>query len=465
MKTFQENNRRKAAEIFSSALCTLNCKYCYLPKADSMRELQKKVIKTLKRRVFVRDLEKFYGKNLEFLGLWGAEPTLTLGLIGKTVPELMNRFSKLKEISFSTSLMTNPEIILDFVKTLAKTERKLKFDCQISLDGPAFTTDVNRIKGAVQKIPENFFYLIKKLNKVNLGNANVIFRFKPTLTLDNIGIFNEKKIKIKEYFDYFENIFQRYKKLNKNKKVTLIPFSGPTLTLPGKYTSSDGKVLAIFFRNLRIMAKKNKEKHYWEHIKNSLNSYVYRFNRLINYQRELFTKPQMFTCSGGDSSFGLGIGNDFHICHRTFFLNNKEYIDSVLAQKNIKNWDVDLFQKGKIDLVNDKYITNLKDKKAGVRFMYILRNYHDFTRLKNSYIIAMLKELALAQQTDKRYLKDNELCLMFAIFLNSALSCPTEDLLNTGVLHFTPISLIRLFANGAFFEILRDHYENFPRRK
>ena len=460
-----KNQRRTAVEIFSSALCSLNCKYCYIPKTDSMRKLQKDVVKKLENKTFIQDLEKFYGKNLEYLGLWGAEPTLTLDLISKAVPNLMEKFPKLKNISFSTSLMTNPDIILSFIKVLKKIKKRLILDCQISLDGPAFITDVNRIKGAAQKVPENFFYIVKELNKINLRNLNIDFTFKSTLTLNNIRMLNAKPLKIKDYFDYFETIFQRYKRENKNKKVKLNPSSTPTLTVPGKYTSTDGKGLAVFFKNLRILAKKNKEKHYWRHVKNSLNTYTYRFDKIFNLQNELFTKPWMFTCSGGDSNFGLGIDNDAHICHRMFFLNKREYIDSIFSQKNIENWDVSLFNKGNIDLINDKYTTNVRNKKDWNRVLYILRNYHDFTRFRNSYIMATLKELALCGQADKRFLKDDNLCLMFAIFINSALSCPAENLLNTGAIYFTPVSIFRLFANGAFFEILKDHYENLSTRK
>lgn len=453
------------SEIFSSALCPLDCKYCYLPKTDPMGKLQEKIVKKLEDKSFIKDLEKFYGNNLERLALWGAEPTLTLDLIGKMIPDLIKKFPRFKNISFSTSLMTNPDIIVNFVKVLAGAKKELNWGCQISLDGPAFITDINRIKGAAQKVPENFFYIVRDVNKINLKNLNITFHFKSTLTLSNIKMLNKKTLRIKEYFDYFEAISQRYKKENKNKKVRLISSSSPTLTVPGKYTSQDGKELAVFFKHLRTLARTNKKKHYWKHAEISLNSYVRRFNRLIKNQNEIFTKPSIFTCSGGDRSFGLGINHNFHICHRIFFLNNKEYIDSIFSQKDIENWDVSLFNRGNIDLVNDKYAIDAKNKKEWSRVLYLLRNYHDFTRFKNSYIIAMLKELALCGQADKKFLKDDNLCLIFAIFISSALGCQVENLLNTGVIYFSPVSIIRLFANGAFFEILKDYYENFSRRK
>jgi len=68
----------------------------------------------------------------------------------------------------------------------------------------------------------------------------------------------------------------------------------------------------------------------------------------------------------------------------------------------------------------------------------------------------MLFELALAGQADDVYLRNDELATAFAIYLNQALSCPMENLLNTGSVHLQVVSLIRLFANGAFQQLLQD---------
>jgi len=456
-----KNKNIFAAGIFSSAACQLKCKYCYIYKGDLMGDLQKKIKVKLRGKTFINDLEKVYGKNLKHLALWGAEPTLTLKEIEKALPDLLKRFPKLKEIFISTNLMTSPKIILSFIRTLAKATRKVRFSIQISLDGPAFITDVNRIKGAAKKIPENFFYLIKELNKINLKNTEIVFSFKPTLTLDNIKMLNRNVPRLKKYFDYFDLIFQRYRELNKNEHVHIFYFCTPTVAIPGRYTSRDGKSLALFFKNLRILARKNKEKHYWKYINGSLNCYTYRFNRSIADLNESLVKLSMFTCSGGKNNFALGINKDLHICHRTFYLNEKKYIDNLLSQKDIKNWDGNLLRNKKpnMDLINKNYIADITNKDNCIKTMYVLRNYHDFTKLKIFYTIAFLKELALAGQCGKEYLRNNNLATLFAIFINSCLACQSENLLNVGVIHFIPASLIRLFANGAFKEILRDYKE------
>jgi len=453
-------NRLLAAEIFSSAICPLDCKYCYIPKTDAMKNLQKKIIEKLKNKEFINDLEKFYGDNLQHLAMWGAEPTLTLSYIGDAIPDLVQKFPKLSSFSFSTSLMTNTDIILNFIKTLSAIGRKAEFKCQISLDGPAYITDVNRIAGAAKKAPENFYDITEKLNDINLGQLRINFHTKSTFTMDNIRYLNKNKDKIKEYFDYFEAIYLKQKEINKNKNVTFTPSSIPTLTVPGKYTTEDGKELAIFFKNLRELARENRELHYWTHIRGSLNSYVYRLTRIFKYQNELASKACTFTCSGGDSDFGLGVNNDIRICHRMFFLNNEEYINSILTEENIENWDVSLLNKGNLDLINKNYNMDTGNEKDWPRVLYILRNYHDFVQLRTAYIKAMVTELALCGQSDKIYLRSKSLPILLSAFLNTAMACHTENLLNTGVIYFTPVSIIRLFSNGAFQEILKDFHEN-----
>ncbi|MHA1286997.1 MAG: hypothetical protein ACTSPB_06275 [Candidatus Thorarchaeota archaeon] len=441
--------RLVSSEIFSSAVCPLKCKYCYIPKSQAMQELQKSIISSLKSGTFTYSLFSIYGGDLENLGLWGAEPALTLKYLEPHLTELFSRFPKLKELGLSTNLMFS-NLLFDFIKALTK-QRECALSIQISLDGPSFVTDANRFKGASRKIPESFFELVSRLNSLELNNLKVKFSIKSTLTIDNVRMFNKDTRKISEYFDYFKTIENDFKKLNKNKQVTFVNSCFPTMCVPGRYTSEDGKEFALFLKNLRKLGYKS--------------AYSFRLARLFDFKDELFTKPSMFTCSGGRSNAGLGIKNDLHICHRSFFLNHDEYLKSILKQDRMKNWDVSLFEEGKIDLINDRFVADITNEKERTRWQYVMRNYHDFTKLKNSYVIAMLKELALCGQADKKYLEDDDLCMMFAIFMNSANSCPMENIINTGCIHFTPVSLIRLWSNGAFQELLKERNCELSRRK
>ena len=172
----------------------------------------------------------------------------------------------------------------------------------------------------------------------------------------------------------------------------------------------------------------------------------------------------MFTCSGGDSNIGFD-GEHIHICHRSFYLDRDEYVESVLEMPEYQNWDVSHFKRGSIKNIQKYYIVEPEDEMNLARFQYVMRGYHDFWKMKLASTYAMIKELALAGQASKIYLENDKMAEMLALFINTALSCPMENLLNTGSIHIPPISLIRLFGNGAFEIIIDEARKNVSRRK
>jgi len=430
----KENKGFEAAELLTTGSCPLNCRYCYIPKTSAMKGLHQEVIQKLKDNTYLNNLEKVAGNKIHCLGFWGTEPALTLDIIKEKLPEIHQRFPELETISFSTSMMF-PGPIENFIRALSKYN--IKLEIQVSLDGPDFISDKNRFKGASKKIPQNFFKLISNIQKTSL---KISFSWKSTFTLENIREIS-KNSKIDKFFSYFKKINKKFEKINKNLNITLIKESYvPTLAVPGKYTSEDGKNFVKFLKKL--------------HRKNYHTTYTGRLSRMVEFQDELGSKKRMFTCSGGDSQ--VGIGSKFHICHRSFYLDDKRYVESVLKESKIDNWDVSLFKKGSIDLLKRWYIPEIGDKKGEIRFRYAMRNYHDFWRFQMAYIRAMMIELALANQAEKRFLKDDGYLTFFALFVNTALSCPMESILNTGCIYLTPISLLRMFGNGAFQEIFKD---------
>jgi len=449
----------EAAEILTTGWCPHNCKYCYIPKNEVMRELHNEIVADLGQGRHIERLKKIYGDGLKTLGFWGTEPTLTLDLIQPLLPQLTQAFPKLNEITFSTS-MIDFEPIARFIKALQGYGIKLRV--QVSLDGPSFITDKNRFQGAAEKVPKNFFALVSAIQDQRggalplppiaaLGLAkrvsptNVEFHWKATLTTENIKEMNDDPSKIDEYHEYFENLNKRFDEINQSKNISLSKESYPlTLMVPGSYTSGDGRDFAQFLIKLRRKGYKS--------------AYSFRLGRLIDFWDELGIKKNMFTCSAGDSN--SGIGNNFHVCHRSFYFDETRYVDSML-QQDVENWDVSHFRPGIIDLLRKYYIVNVDQDAELTRLRYVMRNYHDFWRLQLGYIKAMMMELALAGQVDHQYLENNELGILFALFINTGLSCPIENILNTGNIHLTPLPLLRMFGNGAFQELLHD----IPRRK
>ncbi|GAI83755.1 unnamed protein product, partial [marine sediment metagenome] len=268
----------------------------------------------LQSGVYISRMKKIYGDGLTTLGFWGTEPTLTLDVIAPLLPEIASTFPKLKDISFSTS-MIDYKPITKFAQAMTKTG--LKLSVQVSLDGPTFITDGNRFKGAAKIIPDNFFKLVSSLQD---SETNVNFHWKATLTADNIKEMIDSPAKIDEYYDFFNGLNARFDAENHNENISLQKGSCiPTLAVPGKYTSNDGKDFAQF---LRLVKEKGRE-----------TIYTHRMMKLVNFENELGTKKRMFTCSGGDSD--RGIGHSCHICHRTFSLDDDRVVNAIMKQGGI----------------------------------------------------------------------------------------------------------------------------------
>jgi len=436
-------NRITAGEIVTSGVCPLHCEYCYIPKHSSMKEMHKKIEEDIKSNKIFDTIEKFYGKDIEHLGFWGTEPYLTLPLLQTKIEYILDRFPKLCTTNLSTSGLLDQQILIDYIAELERIcklkDRKYSMDVQISVDGPPWITDKNRQEGASDAVPKALFKLIELLNKCKLDNVKVDIRFKSTISIDNMREFNKQINLIDDYFKYFSIMDDMFAKESKNTNVKLQDGGGtPSIVVPGKYTVQDGKDFAQYLYNLKRLGYES--------------SYEQRFHRSFNMNYDISDR-RITTCSGANSNFGIS-GNNIMLCHRSFFYDNKEYVDSILKDNNIENWDVSLFESGSLKNIQKYFIVDSIDTNALIRFIYAARSYHDFWKMQNSYIRAMVMEMARSSQAEERFLHDSAYVELFSIFMNTATSCPMENLLNTGSLQTIPISLIRFFGNGAFASII-----------
>lgn len=428
----------EAGEVVTTGYCPFSCSYCYIPKTEMMKGIHEKIRKWIKSGEFIDALESQYGDRLKFLGFWGTEPTLTLLEI--PMEKVFDRFPNLEDISFSTAMMTDPDILVEFIKKLVG--HKIRLKVQVSLDGPAWLTDANRIQGASQQIPENLKKVLEQLSDTDLQEVKVEFSWKPTHSIENIKGFIEQPARVKGYHLYFTDINERLKEANKNPNITPPIHFVPTLVVPGKYTSSDGGDFAEYVRMIHEMEFET--------------TYTARLWRLFEHSDSLVRRRQ-FSCSAADSN--LGMTENVHMCHRTFYYDYPEYIKTILSDESsigdVENWDVTVFEKSSVDSINRNFIIDPKDKWDLARFHYTMRGYHDFWRHQLAYCYSMTKELARAGQANPAFLEDDWLLNLFAVFLNVAMSCPMENLLNTGSIHLQPVSMIRMFGNGAFTEFVR----------
>lgn len=434
-------NVRSLSVLFSQE-CNMKCKYCYLPKTEHSSHVNKILIEKIKDGSIIQDFKDSVNPDfITNIGLWGAEPTINSNISEKFFDELFVYFPKIEDIMFSTNALLGTKSIIKIVENiengLVKNDypRKIVIDIQISLDGPAWITDSNRHENATKKIVQTYNEVVKEINNMTFNKIKgVNMSFKPTLTCDNMKKMNENNELLVGWYKFFDDIAEGIKPfVDKDKNIKRPSLAYPTIVTPGEHTSEDGKQFAQWIKNIRKMENDNL-KNYQDKDRLITFQTTEKFERFLIQNEEMPRRAREYTCGGGDSAFAVSYDGTIHLCHRNYAVNAFEQIpDEYYAMKTL--------------------IAKTDSDKDMARLIYIGRGYHDFIHMRFQFVIATLKTLALCGQVDKIYLEDDNFCMLFAMMVNG-ITCQAGNAELTASMHLTVLSLIRLFGNGAFQELL-----------
>lgn len=439
-------NYPKVVELFSAAWCNLNCNYCTVPKGHSkIGEIDENIIEKAKDGSFIEEIYNFYGTALEILSHWGSEPTLTIHHFIDFYKEAFKTFPYLKSIVMSSNFLANISNLKSFVEflhhELEGTEREENFtlNIQVSLDGPEWITDRNRKKDGTKKIIENLFSFIKYLNELK-PNFKINFKMKPTVGSEMYLTLAER---LEEYYSFFNDIFKDFDEINSLRNVNFSKGVPPTIVFPTKATQQDGLNFSYLFERHQELNTSE-----FRHINGPYLPYLPILDKLQNVGDEFFTKHYMFTCSAGDSQFGLLADGSISLCHDAFYTAFPEF-DSIMEV------DRDMI-KGTEKYTRDSLINKPMD--VNINFIRTIRSFHDFSQLKLSITETLIRELCYSNQINKVYEKEYPRKLL-AFFLNM-ISCPYNNKSIWGSYMISDKSAIKLFGNGVFEQLVRRKYEN-----
>jgi hypothetical protein len=355
-------------------------------------------------------------------------------------------FPKLKTIKISSNFMTNPSNLVRFITDIIPQHKSLEMEIQVSLDGPPFMTDKNRIGGSTWKIVENIINFTQELNDVGTIH-DVKMHLKPTAGDDDILSLADIE-KATEYYEFFDKVLTDWNNANHKNLADISMSCDPTLVLPGNYTSQDGKNFYQLYLNQLELQKRE-----WKSINRPESNYYWRYKEKSGFYREVFTKQKMFTCSAGDSCFAMGdLPGTSHICHQSFYLDHAEYYDET-KKYGLDAQTMEGIESGRMDIIKNTFITKSDDDFHTTKMQYLTRSYNDFVELKHSITIAQILELADCKQINPIY-KDLQLAKEFSHFAQ-VLDCPMSNTMIAGSQLVGGAPLLRVFGNGVFEDILR----------
>ncbi len=451
------NNRIVAVEIINAGKCNMDCAYCYIPKSEEMNKLHADVVEYLDSGKFIEDLDDMYDEDLECISPWGTEPSLTLDIFTKWMPVLLEKFPKLNSFTFSSNFMRHPKYLVEFLDSLPK-DREFVCRIQYSLDGPKWITDVTRHKNATKIICKNVKTFFEEAVKADFGELNIHVNCKPTWDDQVIAQVGNDISLVEDYLSFFNTFFGEIDEILKGsdpEKICHAKVNCPFLALPGHYSQEHGILWAKINDELYRFQHLHRTEGLFPHLSREFTAYQPRFQRILDYGREFYTKPEMFSCSAGDTQFGIDHKRNLHACHRTFYLCDDNYVNSIKHECDNGNWDLAHYQNDRLDDIRNNMMASIDDEDACFRFVYNTSGHHYFIQGKLNIIASLTMLLAHAGQASPIY-KDETAARLLAEFIATAFNCSVEYNLTLGNYNLVPVGLIKLCANGMFESILRN---------
>lgn len=429
--------------IYSTSLCCCRCKYCYISKNPALMDLDRYLEEASKGNYYIDLLKEYVGNDIEnvtSLEIWGGEPTLHLDRSYNFITQLYNSSKKFTNVFFSSSYYSDNFIdafqgILNHLGTMP--DRNFVLQSQVSIDGPKCITDPYRGDGVTDRLIENFD---KALNLNIPNNVQVKFSLKPTLSIETLKFLLDKDFII-EYFKFFEdNFIDKVNRLNTDKFIKMRA-ALPNLASPASYTQSDGIMFAEIERLLSEVEKQNEVEHIFKYYK--ILRLFYRGNTKIPNSNYVFRGG---FCGSGRGMIGLLPFGKACGCHRDF----TDFLESYRKASKYDLQEKVIRQDGLKDTAINSKVLVYNSVEDMLKHRDRMNNFYDKpSTVMITSIMATIKMLALVGQIDKKYIDDDMSRKAAYQIMNTRTNCIDDSISITGTCSGIPISLFRLFLNGA----------------
>ncbi len=438
--------------LYDTALCNLNCSYCFISKNQGLKEVDEELKKSFADKDYYLNLAKKYLNNdlsnITHLEIWGGETLLHLDRTFNFIDQLINNSPNFFNIMFSSNYAHNnvQNAFQGLMNLLGKyPDRQFCVNTQISLDGPENFTDSSRGVGVTKKILNNLQTLVKN-NYYTPKNVILKAHIKATIDKSQLDLFLNKDYII-EYYKFFEKEIIDLFKSNKNNNVFLKAYPIPNFAVPSSYTQNDGQKFAQI---LKLQKEIESE-----------NFYRDQDNKIFKYYKEItwFGRPRpvlqtdndyIFSgafCETGRKMIGLLPNNMACSCHRAFADYCENYKNNF--QKGMQNSSIITDNVGNRSVIDKITCSNSPEQfYTHVRRMHqFVEEAHDTSLLTTN--VNLIRMLADSGQIEQKY-KDPKLAAeAFKKIIRVVPICAYENITLCGTPILLSSYIFKLFLNGA----------------
>lgn len=457
--------------LFTTALCNLNCGYCYIckDKAGGLQYIDKDVEDDFKNRRQIKqilDYDDSIRETLTGVTLWGGEPFLHVERFVDDIDYWFETFPNIKSLDTSTNFTIPNQVslienMLKQIDRLYHGEDKFHFDLQISIDGYEEMNDAGRGKGTTQKFLKNFRDLCKM--NYNYDKIYIEVHTKPTLSKETFK-YLESDEGILKWFNFFEKEMNEVYH-NSNAK---FHYSSSlwNCAQPTEWTQEDGIRYAKIIKRIQELSPEIRKNKYWSNAESFIPEAQLALCKL-SIEENLCSMDQLCNCFAGPCTGG-GCGAFTHnivpipkgyytMCHRGIFDEYTDYLNNMQNKDNLNNLSEKYF---KAQNVQDWILTKdqLKTLHDSMMQMYTHPNQIRYTDL-----VIAIREYALAGLIDKKYEDSDEIEKTLGYYLLNSY-CIQDAYITNG--SWTTISNLEipLFYNGVM-EIVVEEIDNVLKRR
>lgn len=452
--------------LFTTALCNLNCNYCYICKDvnGNLKKIDDDIEEMFENNQFIKqilDVDPNIENTLESISLWGGEPFLGIYRFLDHIEEFFQIFKNLNFIDVSTNLCLpdHPQRIQDLVSAVekcylkySKKDKPFSMSIQISIDGYEEMNDFGRGINTTKKICENW---LKILDTLSFDDNNIKIKFftKPTFSKNSWHFVDtpEKAYKWCHFFN--ENLWKPWNEKSPNYEYASSIWNN---ALPTEYIQNDGieysKVSQSFYdATEEVMSTLPSYRHVPSILAESFLAIEWLRNNKYNMQE--FEKCMTCkNCGGSCGVFAFGIvpipHNLFTMCHRGLFDAYTDYSNNFFQYDNFhdlaKNWS-------KID--TKSWVLNKEGILQMRKTMSKINEYRH--QIWNTDCIQQIKYYAQAGLIDPKYEIQSNIIPTLGVFLLNS-QCIQDGFMFGGTWTTHSPLEIPLYYNGTMDVVMKD---------
>lgn len=435
------NTEITACTLFTTALCNLNCAYCYIckDKNGGLQQIDNDLAKDFQENKYIKqllDYDENLANTLQQITLWGGEPFLHMERFIEQIDNWFKTFPNLCKIDSSTNFtIKNQSKIIELLlhkiaeNYIIKDGKKFLFQLQLSIDGYYEMNEVSRGKGVTNLFLQNWKELLDIVYDYN--KIDFQLHIKPTLAKSCFHFLDTEE-KCYNWFQYLnDELYVPYLNSSAKFQFFLAPFN---CACPTEWTKEDGIQFAKIVQNIMNISSQIKETLVgWANDNDYffVSSHICRMveEMHINSLEEL-TNILKAPCGPGHCGVFTGcivpIPHDtFTMCHRGLFDNYVDYCNNLnlrdelngLSTKyfkhhNVKDW---LYTKEELhkmqDIMNQLFCPNTI---AYTDFITIIREYAIAGLIDEKYKNPLNIEPTLG------YFLHNSYCVQDAYIMNGS---------------------------------------------